>query len=203
MSHWNHQMAQRLLTLIGSQSQHDSIKIDGHSQVSMIPKQWFEESLLNHNFKVVPIFLHWSNFGSQGSIYDPFFSSFKTIDKSLEVKMEITKNLVKKTSYNICNNANVDSQGCTFSNHSIVTSCHLIFKLGVPKFHMSIRYPILIELFFTLFFSSTRIWKYWLHTLQLLLIRFTQQNSCCINKSTMKHMQILNCNWTSPILVAC
>ena len=27
------------------------------------------------------------------------------------------------------------------------------------------------------------------HVLQLLLIRFTQQNSCCIRKSSMKHLQ--------------
>ena len=27
------------------------------------------------------------------------------------------------------------------------------------------------------------------HVLQLLLIRFTQQNSCCISMYTMKHMQ--------------
>ena len=31
------------------------------------------------------------------------------------------------------------------------------------------------------------------HVLQLLPIRFTQQNSCCINKSTIKHLQ--NSNW--------
>lgn len=71
----------------------------------LIPRQWFEESLFNHNFKVVPIFLHWSHFNSQGSIHDPFSSSFKTIDKSLEVQDEDNKNknkkrnLVKKTTY--------------------------------------------------------------------------------------------------------
>ena len=38
------------------------------------------------------------------------------------------------------------------------------------------------------------------HALQLLPIRFTQQNSCCISKSIMKHMQNRIKIWTSPYL---
>ena len=30
------------------------------------------------------------------------------------------------------------------------------------------------------------------HVLQLLLVKFTQQNFCCISKSTMKHMRKLD-----------
>ena len=43
------------------------------------------------------------------------------------------------------------------------------------------------------------IW-FMFHVLQLLPIRFTQQNSWCINKPTMKHMQKLD-KKIEPLLV--
>jgi hypothetical protein len=39
------------------------------------------------------------------------------------------------------------------------------------------------------------------HVFQVLSIRFIQQNSCCIRKSTMKHMQNRISNWNSSDLV--
>ena len=50
--------------------------------------------------------------------------------------------------------------------------------------------------------SSRYVGAIWFlfHVLQLLLIRLAQQNSCCISKSMMKHMQTPDCKMVFPWL---
>lgn len=58
-------MAQRLFTLIASQSQHDSSNVEDHSQVPTDPRQWCEVPLLNHDLRDAPTFLRYNKFNSQ------------------------------------------------------------------------------------------------------------------------------------------
>ena len=66
---------------------------------------------------------------------------------------------------------------------------------GIPlRFHLNVN--DCVE-----HFRSVGVICFVFHILQLMWITFTQQNSCCNSKSTMKHMQNWIENWTSPYLV--
>jgi hypothetical protein len=85
-----------------------------------------------------------------------------------------------------------------------LTSSDVDLGLGTP-FELALLHPAthpspLFSVFYFLLRNSyCNLLRYagviWFvfHVLQLLLIRFIQQNSCCISKSTMKHLQ--NTDW--------